>query len=125
MAKLKQIFITGGAGWLRLVPFFLKNNYEVCVYDTMYLIRSFRQTSKSEDNWEIYEIQKNCKLLNGYDIFASSMHTNDSSFELNEDLSKTINYDCFEPMVIEAKKSKIKDLFMHPVVGYGVSKERC
>ena len=38
MAKLNKIFITGGAGYVgsRLVPFFLKNNYEVCVYDTMY-----------------------------------------------------------------------------------------
>ena len=44
--------------------------------------------------------------------------SNDSSFELNEDLSKTINYDCFEPMVIAAKSQKLKDLFMHPVVQF-------
>ena len=34
--------------------------------------------------------------------------SNDASFELDEKLSKTINFDCFEPMVIAAKKAGVK-----------------
>ena len=51
MAKLNKIFITGGAGYVgsRLVPF-LKNNYEVCVYDTMYFGSDHLRTSKFKDS---------------------------------------------------------------------------
>ena len=113
MTKLKKIFITGGAGYVgsRLVPFFLENNYEVCVYDTMYFGSDHLG---QHENLKIIEgdirdtkkVENHCK---DYDIFLHlACISNDSSFELNEQLSKTINYDCFEPMVIAAKNSGIK-----------------
>ena len=34
--------------------------------------------------------------------------SNDASFELDEKLSESINYDCFEPLVIAAKKAGVK-----------------
>ena len=51
------------------------------------------------------------------------MHnSNDTSFQLDEKLSKTINYDAFEPMVVSAKKLVSKDLFMHQQDSvYGIS----
>ena len=130
MAKLNKIFITGGAGYVgsRLVPFFLKNNYEVCVYDTMYFGSDHlgeHQNLKIVEG-DIRDTSKVANYCNGYDIFLHlACISNDSSFELNEDLSKTINYDCFEPMVIAAKKSKIKRfIYASSSSVYGVSKEK-
>lgn len=34
--------------------------------------------------------------------------SNDPSFELDPNLSKSINYDCFEPMVIAAKAAGVR-----------------
>ena len=39
--------------------------------------------------------------------------SNDPSFELNPKLGKSINFDCFEPLVEEALKEKLKSLYMH------------
>ena len=113
MAQPNKIFITGGAGYVgsRLVPFFLKNSYKVCVYDTMYfgsehLKNHENLTLIKGDIRDVKEVEKNCK---GFDIFLHlACISNDSSFELYEELSKTINYDCFEPMVCAAKNAGIK-----------------
>ena len=130
MTNLKKIFITGGAGYVgsRLVPFLLNNNYEVCVYDTMYFGSDHLD---QHQNLKIIEgdIRNTKKIENyckGYEIFLHlACISNDSSFELNEDLSKTINYDCFEPMVMAAKKSGIKRfIYASSSSVYGVSEEK-
>jgi len=130
MNKTKKIFITGGAGYVgsRLVPFFLQNNYEVCVYDTMYfgsdhLKHHEKLTLVKGDVRDTKKVENHCK---GYDIFLHlACISNDASFELNEELSKTINYDCFEPMVLAAKKSGIKRfIYASSSSVYGVSEEK-
>ena len=51
--------------------------------------------------------------------------SNDSSFELNSELSKSINYDCFEPMVLAAKRNKIKKfIYASSSSVYGVSDKK-
>ena len=45
--------------------------------------------------------------------------SNDDSFELDENLSKSINFDAFEPMV-KIVKMALKDLFMHLQVQFMV-----
>jgi nucleoside-diphosphate-sugar epimerase len=48
--------------------------------------------------------------------------SNDASFELDEKLSETINYACFEPMVLEAKKAGVKRfVYCSSSSVYGVS----
>ena len=130
MTKLKKIFITGGAGYVgsRLVPFFLEKNYEVCVYDTMYFGSDHLGQHKNlkiidGDIRDIKKVETHCK---DYDIFLHlACISNDSSFELNEELSKTINYDCFEPMVIAAKNSGIKRfIYASSSSVYGVSDQK-
>jgi nucleoside-diphosphate-sugar epimerase len=51
--------------------------------------------------------------------------SNDSGFELDNKLSKSINFDCFEQIVIQAKKSGIKRfIYASSSSVYGVSKKK-
>ena len=62
----------------------------------------------------------------GHDAFVNLARiSNDASFQLDEKLSKSINFDAFEPMVLAAKRSGIKR-FIHASTSsvYGVSKKK-
>ncbi len=129
--NFNSIFITGGAGYIgsSLVPDLLGKNFKVCVYDTMYFGDNF--LPKNNPNLKIIkgDIRDTTKLQNsceGYDIFLNlACISNDSSFELDEKLSKSINLDAFEPMVIAAKKSGIKRfIYASTSSVYGISKEK-
>jgi nucleoside-diphosphate-sugar epimerase len=51
--------------------------------------------------------------------------SNDASFELNESLSRTINFDSFEPLVILAKEAGVKRfIYASSSSVYGVSTEK-
>ena len=61
-------------------------------------------------------LRKSCE---GHNIFIHlACISNDASFALNEELSKSVNLDAFEPMVLAAKSVGIEDLFMHQQVQY-------
>ena len=127
----KSVFITGGAGYVgsSLVPDLLKKNYKVAVYDTMYFGDHF--LPKNDPNLIIIkgDIRDRDKLktsCEGYDVFLHlACISNDSSFELDGNLSKTINFDAFEPMILSAKKAGIKRfIYASTSSVYGVSKEK-
>ena len=127
----KSIFITGGAGYVGscLVPELLKKNYKVTVYDIMYFGDSFLPKHNSNlkvINGDIRDQNKLKKSCEGHDVFLHlACISNDSSFELDENLSKTINFDAFEPMVIAAKQAGIKRfIYASTSSVYGVSKEK-
>ncbi len=129
--KFKSIFVTGGAGYVgsSLVPDLLKKGYKVSVYDIMFFGDQF--LPKNNPNLKIINgdirdqnnIEKHCKE---HDAFVNlACISNDSSFELDQKLSKSINYDAFEPMILAAKRAGIKR-FIHASTSsvYGVSKEK-
>ena len=129
--KFESIFVTGGAGYVgsSLVPDLLKKGYKVSVYDIMFFGDQF--LPKNNPNLKIINgdirdqnnIEKHCK---GHDVFVNlACISNDSSFELDQKLSKSINYDAFEPMILAAKRAGIKR-FIHASTSsvYGVSKEK-
>ena len=129
--NFKSVFITGGAGYVgsSLVPDLLKKNFRVAVYDTMYFGNDF--LPKNHPNLKIIkgDIRDQNKLkttCEGYDVFINlACISNDSSFELDEKLSKSINFDSFEPMVVTAKKAGIKRfIYASTSSVYGVSKEK-
>ena len=99
--NFKSVFITGGAGYVgsSLVPDLLKKNFRIAVYDTMYFGDNF--LPKNHPNLQIIkgDIRDQNKLktvCEGYDVFVDlACISNDSSFELNEKLSKSINFGAF------------------------------
>jgi len=126
--KLKTVFITGGAGYCgsRLVPQLLNSGYKVTVYDIMYFGNEFllkgnpNLTIIDGDIRDAKKIEISCK---GHDAFVSlACISNDASFELDENLSTSVNLDAFEPMVIAAKSAGIKRfIYASSSSVYGVS----
>ena len=54
---------------------------------------------------DIRDVQKLLTSSKDHDIFIHlACISNDITFELDEKVSKSINFDCFEPMVLAAKK---------------------
>lgn len=126
-----KIFITGGAGYCgsRLVPYLLEKNFIVTVYDIMYFTDNFlpkqhpNLTIIKGDIRDTEKLKESCK---NHDIFISlACISNDASFELDEKLSTSINFEAFEPMVLAAKKVGIKRfIYASSSSVYGVSKEK-
>ncbi|MAE08752.1 MAG: UDP-glucose 4-epimerase [Bacteroidetes bacterium] len=123
-----SVFITGGAGYVGslLVPQLLSRGYKVTVYDIMYFGDDF--LPKDNPNLTIIEgdirdkekLFRSCK---GHDAFVSlACISNDASFELDENLSTSINLDAFEPMVVAAKQAGVKRfVYASSSSVYGVS----
>ena len=126
----KKVFVTGGGGYVgcRLVEDLLQN-YEVTVYDTFYFEK--KQLDHISDKLSLIEgdirdtkfLTSSCK---DHDIFIHlACISNDASFELNEKLSKSVNLDAFEPMVIAAKSSGVKRfIYASTSSVYGISEEK-
>ncbi len=126
----KKIFVTGGAGYVgsRLIPQLLKN-YKVTVFDIMYFGSDFLPINNPNltiiegDIRNTSEISKYSKDHNYFLNLACI--SNDTSFELDEDLSTSINLDSFEPMVLAAKDNKIERfIYASTSSVYGVSKKK-
>ena len=128
--KSKKIFITGGGGYCgtRLVPQLLKEGYSVVVYDKFYFGNFLPIKNKKLEvvKGDIRDTKKIYKYCRGSDIFIHlACISNDSSFELNNALSKTINMDSFEPMVLAAKKAKVERfIYASSSSVYGISKKK-
>lgn len=128
---MKKIFITGGAGYCGslLVPTLLNLGHQITVYDIMFFTEDY--LPKSNNNLKIIKgdirdpkkIEYECK---DHDIFINlACISNDTSFELDENLSTSINLYAFEPMVLAAKKSGIKRfIYASSSSVYGVSKKK-
>lgn len=128
---MKKIFVTGGAGYCGciLVPKLLSKGYSVKVYDNLYFTDDY--LPKNHPNLSIVkgDIRDNEKIFKesgGFDIFINlACMSNDTSFELNESLSTSINMDAFEPMVLAAKHAKIKRfIYASSSSVYGVSESK-
>ena len=113
--RFKRIMVTGGAGYVgsNLVPKLLDAGYEVSVLD-LYIYgdvfagqngnSKLRQTKGDLRNPG--DVQK---ALVGCDaVIHLACISNDPSFDLNPDLGKSINFDCFRPLVKAAKDGGVK-----------------
>jgi nucleoside-diphosphate-sugar epimerase len=126
----ERIFVTGGAGYCgsRLVPQLLARGYQVTVYDMMYFGDHFlpkRNPQLRLIEGDIRDAAKLAAAVAGHDAFVSlACISNDASFELDERLSTSINYDAFEPMVLAAKHAGVKRfIYASSSSVYGVSEQ--
>jgi nucleoside-diphosphate-sugar epimerase len=101
---MKKVLVTGGAGYKGcvLVPKLLDAGYEVVVYDLMLLGPKGcqRHPKLTVIRGDIRDNPAFTAALQGVEgVIHMACISNDPSFELDEGLSRTINFDCFEPMV--------------------------
>jgi nucleoside-diphosphate-sugar epimerase len=123
---MRNVLITGGAGYVGhvLTPRLLARGLKVTVYDILY----FGCLLPNDPNLtviqgDIRDTAKLAKAMEGQDaVLHLACISNDASFELDENLSKTINYDCFEDIVIAAKTAGVKRfIYCSSSSVYGIS----
>ena len=107
--------VTGGAGYVgsNLVPKLLAAGYEVSVLD-LYLYGDVFADLKSnpkltETKGDLRNPDDVRRAVAGCDaVIHLACISNDPSFDLNPDLGKSINFDCFRPLVKASKDAGAK-----------------
>ena len=124
---MKHVLVTGGAGYKGciLVPKLLAAGYTVTVYDLM-LFGS--EGLPSHPNLKVVtgDIRDTSLLAKSLEGVQSVIHmaciSNDPSFDLDPALSRTINFECFEPMVQASKAAGVRRfIYASTSSVYGVS----
>ena len=124
---MKKVLIFGGAGYCGslLVPQLLNEDWEVTVFDKMwYGTDQFPISPKLHlVEADVRDLEKVRQACVGQDfVLHLACISNDASFELDEQLSTSVNLDSFEPLVLAAKKAGVKRfVFASSSSVYGVS----
>jgi len=113
--RFKRVMVTGGAGYVgsNLVPKLLNAGYEVSVLD-LYIYGDIFAHLKSnpmlrEVKGDLRNAADVAKALQGGDaVIHLACISNDPSFDLNPDLGRSINYDCFRPLVKASKDAGVR-----------------
>lgn len=127
---MKKIFLIGGGGYVgsALVPKLLDLGYQVAVYDLFIYGEEVLDKHKNLSliKGDVRDLNFLEKKLRGFDsIIHLACISNDPSFELNPELGKSINLDCFRPLVKSAKKLGIKRfIYASSSSVYGIKTEQ-
>ena len=125
-----KIFLIGGGGYVgsALVPKLIDLGYEVTVYDLFIYGKEVLEKNSNLTliEGDIRDINFLSKSLKNHDsIIHLACISNDPSFELNPKLGKSINLDCFRPLVEVAVKENIKRfIYASSSSVYGIKKEK-
>lgn len=132
MGMSKKVLVTGGAGYVGavLVPQLLSQGHQVKVLD-LYLYGEDVLAAVKDDpklaqvKGDIRNRQLLEKELAGYDtVIHLACISNDPSYELNPDLSKSINYDAFLGLVEIAKDQGVRHfIYASSSSVYGIKEE--
>lgn len=111
----RRVMITGGAGYVGsvLVPKLLARGHEVSVLDLYIYGKEVLEAARKYPG--LREIEGDLrdpvaveKALAGCDtVIHLACISNDPSYDLDPDLGKSINYDCFRPLIKAAKKAGV------------------
>jgi nucleoside-diphosphate-sugar epimerase len=124
---LTKVLVTGGAGYKGciLVPKLLNAGYVVTVYDLMLFGDKGLPHHKNLTviKGDIRDTAAYARAVKGMDaVLHMACISNDPSFELDPALSRSINYECFEPMVVASKAAGVKRfVYVSSSSVYGVS----
>ena len=124
---MKKLVVFGGGGYCGsvLVPQLINEGWTVTVFDTFwYGTDHLPQVSNLHLlQGDVRDLPKVRQALSGQEyVLHLSCISNDASFELDENLSTSVNLDSFEPLVIEAKNAGVKRFaFASSSSVYGVS----
>lgn len=127
---MKHVLVTGGAGYVGslLCPQLLDLGYRVTAYDICYFGSDFLPLDNP--NFKLIEgdIRNTAKLAKAFEgadvVISLACISNDASFELDENLSTTVNLDAFEPMVKAAKAAGVRRfVYASSSSVYGVSEK--
>jgi nucleoside-diphosphate-sugar epimerase len=119
--------VTGGAGYVGcvLVPKLLAAGYSVVVYDALLFGKDGLPSHPALRvvEGDLRDTPHFATAVAGMDaVIHLACISNDPSFELDPTLSKSINYDCFEPMVLAAKAAGVRRfIYASTSSVYGVS----
>ena len=128
MKQYNHVLVTGGAGYVgsKLVPTLLSRGYKVTVLD-LYLYGQplAAHPHLREVKGDMREAATVKDALAGCDaVIHLACISNDPSFDLNPELGKSINYDCFRPLVRAAKNAGVKRfIYASSSSVYGVKEE--
>ena len=113
--RFKRIMVTGGAGYVgsSLVPKLLTTGYEVTVLDLYIYGDVFASLGANPNLVQVKGDLRNsadvAKAMTACDaVIHLACISNDPSFDLNPGLGKSINFDCFRPLVKASKDAGIK-----------------
>jgi nucleoside-diphosphate-sugar epimerase len=132
MSRNETVLVTGGAGYVgsELVPMLLEKGYRVRVLD-LFLFGEHVLDDVKERSGSALELRRGdirdqavvASALQGVDkVIHLACISNDPSFELDPDLSRTINFDAFGPLVKLSKSAGVRRfIYISSSSVYGVS----
>jgi len=127
---MTKLLITGGSGYVgsRLINKLLKEtnisivNYDISLFGDNHLPKNpnfkyYKEDITNPDNFKKAIIENNIDT-----VLHLACISNDPTYELDSDLSKKINYDCFEDLVKISKQNNVKKfIYASTCSVYGIS----
>ncbi len=125
-----KVFVIGGGGYVgsQLVPELIRNGYIVTVYDLFIYGEDVldKNVNLKIVKGDIRDLNLLSSSLKNHDVVIHlACISNDPSFELNPKLGKSINLDCFRPLVELSKNQNIQRfIYASSSSVYGIKKEK-